>query len=120
MHLPQRNPIATDDFTIFSPKIVGASTKSVFQQWWPSIQRARPSCAGLTSSGGGMNHVFVSQASRCVATRKPEKVKSLDFLNMTGIHSQSYFKTVLSNILRRERGPLIGSFGILRLYLRRS
>lgn len=76
-HLPQRGPTAagTGEFTIFGPKIVAASTKAVFQQWWPSTQRARPSCAGPTPSGGGATHVSVSRASRrattqCDATRR--------------------------------------------------
>jgi Cu/Zn superoxide dismutase len=41
-HLPQGGPsaVGTGEFAIFGPKIVGASTKAVFQQWWPSTQRS--------------------------------------------------------------------------------
>lgn len=80
-HLPQRGPTAagTGEFTIFGPKIVEASTKAVFQQWWPSTQRASPSCAGPTPSGGGATHVSVSRASRRATTQHDATRR-----NMTG------------------------------------
>lgn len=63
-HLPQRGPTAasTGEITIFGPKIVGASTKAVFQQWWPSTQRASPSCARHLAVAAGATFPFLGRA----------------------------------------------------------
>ncbi|CAD1474272.1 unnamed protein product, partial [Heterotrigona itama] len=41
------------EFTIFGQKIVGASTKAEFQQWWPLASEPH---AMLTPCGGGANY----------------------------------------------------------------
>lgn len=44
------------EFTIFGQKIVGASTKAEFQQWWPLVSEPHTM---LTPCGGGANYVSV-------------------------------------------------------------
>lgn len=63
-HLPQRGPTAagTGEIAIFGPKIVGASTKAVFQQWWPSTQRASPSCARHLAAAARPTFPFLGRA----------------------------------------------------------